>query len=97
MKTKPLTYNRAVDLMRGGARLTLMHAADGLVYYVVPGGKVAADTAKKIKQHPLVRSCKDGLFPGHAQTWTISQIVEVDVRGPLDELDTVSLREEVRR
>jgi hypothetical protein len=70
MRAKPLGYQRSIDLMRVGSCLCKMHTADkGFAHYVVPGGQVAAETAEKIKQHPLVRSGRDGLFPGHDQTW----------------------------
>jgi hypothetical protein len=71
MKAKPIGYQRAVDLMHTGARLCKMHTTDGFAHYVVAGGQVTADTAEKIKQHPFVRSGRDGLFPGHDQTWTM--------------------------
>jgi hypothetical protein len=68
MKAKSIKHDRAVDLMRAGARLCLMHNNDGFIYYVVPGGPVTTETAEKIKQHPLVRAGRDGLLPGHDQT-----------------------------
>jgi hypothetical protein len=75
MKAKPIGYQRTVDLMRAGARLCLMHANDGFIYYVVPGGPVTTETAEKIKQHPLVPAGRDGLFPGHHQTWAMEPVV----------------------
>jgi hypothetical protein len=71
MKAKSVKYERAVDLMRIGARLCMMHTTDGLAHFVVPGGQVTPATAEKIKQHPLVHSGNDGLFPGLDQTWTL--------------------------
>jgi len=44
---------------------------EGFAHYVILGGLVSPATAEKIKQHPLVRACKDGLFPGLDQTWRL--------------------------
>jgi hypothetical protein len=72
---KKIGLNRAIDMMRSpGTRLVKMHTNDspeGFAHYLIPGGYVAPDTAEKIKQHPLVRSSEDGLFPGHDQTWRL--------------------------
>ena len=68
---KTISYLRAIDRMRGGARLIKLHTGNGFARYVVPGGEVTTVTAEKIKEHPLVRGGKDGLFPGHDQTWMI--------------------------
>jgi hypothetical protein len=70
---KSLNLNAALDLMRfDGARLIKMHtraSPNGVAHYVVPGGYVEPEVAEKIKEHPLVASSKDGLWPGHEQTW----------------------------
>jgi hypothetical protein len=42
-------------------------------HFIVPGGLVDEQVAQKIKDHPLVRAGKDGLFPGHEQTWRIQR------------------------
>lgn len=64
---------KALDLMRiPGTRLVQVHeSGNGRVYYVIPGGPVTDEIAEKIKAHPLVVAGKDGLFPGHSQTWRI--------------------------
>lgn len=74
-KQPPTTigFKRAIEHMRKpGTRLVQMcseRAQGGLCFYVVPGGQVDPGVAEKIKKHPLVRGGKDGLFPGHDQTW----------------------------
>jgi hypothetical protein len=68
--TTPLTYDAAMTAMRKPeARLVRMHGGQQAVYYVVPGGAVERPVADKIIAHPLVRGGRDGLFPGHDQTW----------------------------
>lgn len=72
---KEIGFKKAIDIMRKpGTRLIRMRqdaALDGFAHYVVPGGYVSADTAQKIKDHPQVFAGKDGLFPGHDQTWRL--------------------------
>lgn len=68
-----ISYTRATDLMRAGSCLAQMHTKNGSEHFIVPGGKVMADIAAKLKEHPQVRSGKDGLFPGHDQTWTLGR------------------------
>ena len=72
---KSIGLKKALDLMRvPGTRLVKMHtdaSPEGFAHYIVPGGPVAREVAEKIKQHPLVISSKDGLWPGHDQTWQI--------------------------
>jgi hypothetical protein len=71
-KPKPIGFRRAMDIMRRSeVRLVQMHGPLGALHYLVPGGHIAPDIAEKIKQHPLVRSGADGLFPQHAQTWRL--------------------------
>ena len=66
-----LTYDKAMTLMRvPNARLVRMHGLAG-GFYVVPGGRVEYAVAGKIIAHPLVRGGRDGLFPGHDQTWRV--------------------------
>jgi hypothetical protein len=71
MKRKStLRLQRAIDLMRLGSQLVLMHSIrTGLQHFVIPGGAVAPDVAEQIKQHPLVTPGGDGLWKGHSQTW----------------------------
>jgi hypothetical protein len=72
---KSIGIKRAMDLMRvNNARLVKMFtnaSPEGFAHYIVPGGLVDPATAEKIKHHPLVTESKDGLFPGHDQTWRI--------------------------
>jgi hypothetical protein len=72
---KSIGFQKAMDLMRvNDARLVKMFtdaSPDGFAHYIVPGGLVDPATAEKIKHHPLVTESKDGLFPGHDQTWRI--------------------------
>jgi hypothetical protein len=67
---KPLEYDRAIEAMRKPeARLVRMNGGRGAGYFVVPGGPVERAVAVKVMNHPLVRAGRDGLFPGHDQTW----------------------------
>jgi hypothetical protein len=68
-RTKSLSYDAAMTLMRRpDARLVRMNGRGG-GYYVTGGGPVGDVVAVKIIAHPLVRGGKDGLFPNHDQTW----------------------------
>jgi hypothetical protein len=75
---KAIGLKAALDLMRKpGHRLMLMHTAgspEGRAYYIVPGGYVEPDTAKKIIERPDVQPNKDGLFPGINQTWQLGGV-----------------------
>ena len=72
---KEIGLKRALELMRRpGTCLAKMFTGaspEGFAHYIVPGGTVSAETAEKIKAHPLVWASKDGLFPGHDQTWRL--------------------------
>jgi hypothetical protein len=60
----------ALELMRDHERrLVQMNTRDGPRWYVVPGGQVSEETARKIRAHPRVGAGRDGLFPGLDQTW----------------------------
>ena len=70
---KRLSETKALDRMRTGSRLTLMHTyGRGLEYYVVPGGHVNRRDAEKILERPDIIVFDDGLFPGSPQSWKIS-------------------------
>jgi hypothetical protein len=69
---------RATDLLRKpGARLMLMHTSNGAScqahevkrWFIVPGGYVPDEIAKKLIDRPDVHGSADGLFPGCDQTW----------------------------
>ena len=72
---KEVSLKKAFELMRKPeTRLVKMFtraSPEGFAHYVLPGGYVSSATAEKIKQHPLVHASKDGLFPGHDQTWRL--------------------------
>ena len=71
-KRKAIGLKRAMDLMRKpGTRLIRNHTAQGFAHYVVPGGYVEPETAEKIKARGDVVGGKDGLWPGHDQTWYV--------------------------
>ena len=40
-------------------------------WYVIAGGPVSDETAEKIKKRPDIIGQKDGLWPGHGQTWRL--------------------------
>jgi hypothetical protein len=71
-----VSYKRAIEMMRrAGTRMIKQYtyrSPDGFAYYVVPGGYVEPETAKKIIDHPAVVSGHDGLFPGMSQTWRLN-------------------------
>ena len=72
-KRAPLAISneQALKRMREGAVLLHMsrkHPND-YRWFVVPGGPIKPETADKIKNHPSVVAQKDGLWPGHDQTW----------------------------
>jgi hypothetical protein len=71
---KSLSESRALDHMRKGARLMLLHSyGNGLEYYVVPGGHVHRKEAEKILQRPDITVFDDGLFPGSPQSWKVGR------------------------
>jgi hypothetical protein len=70
MTARRINYNRAVDLMRTGSILIKQHNKDGTMgHYLAPGGYVEPAIADKLKEHPLVLVGRDGIWPGHDQTW----------------------------
>lgn len=67
-----ITLKTALKAMAAKARLMAMSdpkAPDGKSYYVVPGGKITKEVATALWKRPDVFGSKDGLFPGHDQTW----------------------------
>ena len=81
----PLSEARAMDLMHSGSRLVHMHGKPyGHHWFVVPGGPITDVVADGIKNHPSVIGQKDGLFPGHDQTWRMQTFVRSDGSGPHD-------------
>jgi hypothetical protein len=63
--------DKAMALMRLPETLLIRtNKPDGsCVYDIVPGGRVDSEVAEKIKGHPHVTPCEDGLWPGLSQTW----------------------------
>jgi hypothetical protein len=68
-----LKFNQAIDLLRRPETRMIKQNHNGRTqhFIVPPGGAVNEETAQRIKEHPLVRGGRDGLFPGHEQTWRI--------------------------
>jgi hypothetical protein len=65
-----ISETKALDRMRTGS--TLIHMSPdpyNYCWFVVPGGPVKNEVADRIKSHPAVIPGKDGLWPGHDQTW----------------------------
>jgi hypothetical protein len=66
-------YRRAIEILRRpGARMIKMYthkSPEGYACFVVPGGYVSPETAKKIQEHPQIVASHDALFPGMTQTW----------------------------
>jgi hypothetical protein len=72
-----LPASKAIDRMRTGSRLLHMHGSRSAYHwYVTPGGPVTDAVASEIKSHPAVVGAKDGLFPGHDQTWRMRSFVQ---------------------
>ena len=70
---KYIGLKKSFDLMhRKGTRLIKQVAHGETHWYVVPGGLVTEETAERIREHPLVYSGKDGLWPGMEQIWRMS-------------------------
>jgi hypothetical protein len=67
MSAKAVSYNKALDLMRAkGAVLVRMYihgSPEGRAFYIVPGGYVEPDVAKKIMEHPQVIAVPMGFSP----------------------------------
>jgi hypothetical protein len=74
IREQTLKAERALDHMRRGSRLVHMHgmAKTGFSWFVVPGGPITGVVARKLLEHPNVVGGKDGLFPGHDQTWRMT-------------------------
>jgi hypothetical protein len=71
-KKKPLSIKKALEFMRGGKgqqKACLLQS--GGTFYVVPGGFVDDRTARAIMKRRDVHGDKDGLWPGHDQTWRL--------------------------
>ena len=65
--------DRAADLMRTGSALVQMHNANGVGWYLVPGGEVLAKVASALLERPDVQPSNDGLFPGISQTFKLKR------------------------
>jgi len=60
----------AVELIRDrNVCLAQMHTRHGPRWYLIPGGEVSEQTAKRIRDMPQVAGSHDGLFPNINQTW----------------------------
>jgi hypothetical protein len=64
-----ITETFALELMREGRLLMLMHGVDRPRWYVVPGGQIADGVAERILARKDVQPYDSGLFPGHPQTY----------------------------
>jgi hypothetical protein len=75
-RERPLSERQALELMRQGARLVCMHGRPHQYrWFVLPGGAITDETAANIVRHASVIGQKDGLFPGHHQTWRMQSFV----------------------
>ena len=61
------SFFKALDSLRKGAVVI----REGEYYYLIPGGRIELALAAKIKEHPQVMVGRDGMWPGHEQTWRI--------------------------
>ena len=79
MTAPKLTLYGALDLLgRPDARMVMTNVSskDGNAmrseYWISPSGvRVEPKIAEQIKAHPQVIGSKDGIWPGHDQTWRI--------------------------
>jgi hypothetical protein len=63
-----IKFEGAVDLLRKlDTRMVKQNYGGRTQYFIIPGGPVDDQLAQRIKEHPLVRGGKDGLFQGHEQ------------------------------
>jgi len=64
-------YHRAMTLIRRPeAHLLQTNDGRGPGWYIAPdGGRVAAEVARRILDHPQVVGNEDSLWPGLSQTW----------------------------
>ncbi len=71
--SKILSYRKAYDQLRiRGTRLMLMHTSGEDEFFVIPGGQVSKDDAKKLLSQPDLIAFDDGLFPNNPQSWRIA-------------------------
>lgn len=78
-KPRSMTARAAVDAMRHGASLVLMHdntVPGGKSWCVMPGGRVSPEIAARIRNRGDVVSAEDGLLPGHPQSYKILAFVK---------------------
>lgn len=66
-RSKTSAITKILNHMRKGAVLI----KQGEQHFLIPGGVVHPVTAAKLKEHPQVRGGRDGMWPGHEQTWRI--------------------------
>jgi hypothetical protein len=67
-----LRLKEAEQLMhKPGTYIMQMHTNTGPEWFVVPGGRVRSDDAKKIIARPDVAPHDNGLFPGIEQSWKL--------------------------
>lgn len=78
---KTIPEKDAISLMQAGSVLIREYREKGRTYFVVPGGPVTDEVAKKLKAHPLVRGQDDCFWPGLDQTWRMEQHGEVTAAG----------------
>jgi hypothetical protein len=72
LRNQSLSYLNAINLMeQPDTLLMIMHNTNGDEYFLVPGGRVTKDTAKKILARPDVVPFDQGLFPEIAQSWVL--------------------------
>ena len=70
------TLDRVLERLRKpDATLVLTYTRDtvsGRSFHIQPDGiRIADETAQNLLEHPRVRPCDDGLFPGRAQSWRL--------------------------
>ena len=75
-RQRPLSEHQALKYMRSGSRLLCTHGSPHRYrWFVLPGGALTDEAAANIKRHPSVVGQKDGLFPGHDQTWQMQTFI----------------------
>jgi len=73
---KPKVYTmpleRAVEALRQPDHLLVVfHGKAEPEWFVMPGGRVTEQTARKILERPDVQPHDSGLLPGHPQSWRL--------------------------
>ena len=63
----------ALKLLREGKLLMRMHTVNGMRYFIVPGGMIADNVARRIIARKDIQPHDSGLFPNCEQTFRMQR------------------------